>query len=72
MNFMTDKTPVPTKEEMILGLAGLDLANLRDYAEEIAGEWNGDEPGIQEERAECANEIIEKIDELVLLLKELE
>lgn len=48
------------------------LIEIKKYAEEIAGEWNGDESGIQEDKAHIAGEIIEKIDELNQLLAELE
>ena len=30
-----------------------------EWAESISGEWNGDESGIQEDRANIANEIAE-------------
>lgn len=47
------------------------LIEIKKYAEEIAGQWNGEsERG--EEKAQIANEIIEKIDELNQLLAELE
>lgn len=36
--------------------------------EEIAGEWNGDESGLQEERSTSAKEIAEKAQELRGLL----
>lgn len=61
----------PTKNEMMAGLTGLDLATLRRHCEEIAGQWNGDESGTQEDAATCANEIIEKIDGMLPLLEEL-
>lgn len=34
------------------------------YFEEIAGEWNGDEPGAGEDRATIALEIIELLKQL--------
>lgn len=64
--------PEPTKEEMFLGFANLDLKGIKKWAEEISGEWNGDESGWQEDRAHQANEIIVKVDELVELLKGME
>lgn len=48
------------------------LIEIKKYAEEVAGQWNGDESGRAEERADIANDIIEKIDELNQLLAELE
>lgn len=40
------------------------LDDIHKWAEEIAGEWNGDEAGSQEERAHCANDIMEKCAQL--------
>jgi len=49
----------------------LDLLAISKYAEEISGNWNGeDESG--EESAQIANDIIEKVEELRSLLKELD
>lgn len=61
----------PTKDEMEIGFTWLDLARLKQWAEGIAGQWNGDEPGLQEDRASIANEIIEKANELQDLLDEI-
>lgn len=49
-----------------------ELENLITKCEEIAGEWNGDEPGRQEERAHIAEDIMEKAQELIELLEELD
>lgn len=59
---------IPDKEDMFLGFANLDLKGIRNWAEEIAGEWNGDKSRSQEDRATQANEIIEKVDELIELI----
>lgn len=48
-----------------------ELLKLIKECEEIAGNWNGDEPGYQEEQAHIANEIIEKSNELINLINEL-
>jgi hypothetical protein len=48
------------------------LADLTKAAEEVSGQWNGDMPGLAEDRANVANEIIEKCAELTELLKSLE
>lgn len=58
-------------KEMELGFLSLDLQRIKKDAEEIAGQWNGDEPGEQEEKAQCANEVIETIDSLMELLEEM-
>jgi hypothetical protein len=50
----------------------LDLQAISKYAEEISGQWNGDKSGLLEERASIANDIIEKVEELRNLLKELD
>lgn len=59
-------------EEIYLGFTNLDLKGIRNWAEEIAGEWNGDESGSQEDRAMQAREIIEKVDELIELINGME
>jgi hypothetical protein len=60
------------EEEMFLGFANLDLKGIRKWAENIAGQWNGDNPGRAEDRAGQANEIIEKVDELIQLINGME
>lgn len=45
-----------------------NLEKIKEWAEEIAGEWNGDESGIQEERADQAKDIIEAVDNLINLI----
>ena len=57
---------------MFLGFASLDLKGIRKWAEDISGEWNGDNPGRKEDRAHQANEIIEKVDELLELINGME
>lgn len=47
-----------------------ELDFLMKEMEEIAGEWNGDESGLQEERSQCAFDIKEKAEELRALLDE--
>ena len=48
------------------------LKKIKDWAEEISGEWNGDESGSQEERAGQANDILEAITNLEELIKGME
>lgn len=38
----------------------------------VASQWNGDEPGREEDRALCADEIVQKAEELRELIEELE
>lgn len=47
------------------------LNDVAEWAEAIAGEWNGDESGSQEDRAHCAQDIIEKINEIKELVLEM-
>jgi uncharacterized protein YukE len=47
------------------------LQKLIKECEEIAGQWNGDESGYQEDQANLANDIIEKANELLELINEL-
>jgi len=55
-----------TTEITIAGLKALQAeANM------ITGEWNGDESGTQEDRAHFAEELMEKITEVIELIEEL-
>lgn len=47
------------------------MDKLKKEMEEIAGSWNGDESGLAEDRAHAALEVIEHIDAIEELLKEL-
>lgn len=47
-----------------------ELDFLAKEMEEVAGEWNGDEPGLQEERSTLASDIAEKARELRSLISE--
>ena len=49
-----------------------ELEILKRQQEKIAGNWNGKESGLAEDRAMLANDIIEKIKELEELLVTLE
>jgi len=40
------------------------MDKLKKQMEDIAGEWDGDESGLAEERAQTANDILEKIAEI--------
>lgn len=49
----------------------LEISNIKDtieWAEAISSEWNGDESGSQEDRAHCANEIVDKLSEVIELI----
>ena len=48
-----------------------ELAHLKQTLKEIAGAWNGDEPGEQEERAGIALDAIEQIEKLEVALADL-
>ena len=48
------------------------LEHMRNRCNEIKGEWNGDEPGKQEDAAMAADELLEKLEEVNQLVKELD
>lgn len=50
----------------------MDLNQLKKWAEHLEGSWDGNESGLGEDRAHCAHEIIEKVNELQELLTEME
>jgi hypothetical protein len=48
------------------------ITQLKAYATEVAGEWNGKDSGLLEDRAQIAIEMLDKIKELEALQDELE
>ena len=48
-----------------------EIKKVISYAEVVASSWNGDDAGILEDRAHIATEIIDKCNEVLVLLKEL-
>jgi len=52
-----------------VGQSVIDLFKTKYDCEKIAGEWNGDEDGRKAERAEGANEILGKIEQIEKLLR---
>ena len=66
-----DHSPQSIQELPITDFMDLDLKAISTYAEEISGNWDGKESGWAEERADIANDIIEKVKELRALLTEL-
>lgn len=48
------------------------LIEIKQWAENIAGSWNGDNAGIAEDRAGQANEILEAIKNLEELIAEMD
>jgi len=47
------------------------LKDIKGEAEQVAGEWNGDESGVLENRANIAGDILEAVKNLEELLAEL-
>lgn len=47
------------------------LKVVRDEAEKVAGQWNGDDSGLMEDKAHCAIEIVDTCDKLIVLINEL-
>jgi hypothetical protein len=56
---------------MDLDLYIQNLLTLKTEMESIAGQWDGHEPGIFEERADMADGIIATVDELISQINEL-
>ena len=50
----------------------LTLNELTNKCEEIMGEWNGDNSGKQEDRANAASELLSELSKVLDLYKELE
>ena len=48
-----------------------ELSSIKEWAEEIAGEWDGDNPGRAEDRAHQAQDILDKVVELSILINEM-
>lgn len=61
-------TPLITGEQMQMSY----IDDTIEWAEAIAGEWNGDESGSQEDRANCAEDIINKLNEVKALIAEMD
>ena len=49
----------------------LTLKQIVEYCEKVEGEWNGDESGLAEDRANTASDIIEQVNSIKELLTEL-
>ena len=47
------------------------MKTLKKYAEKIAGEWDGDLSGLEEDRANIAGDILDAIQNIEDLLNEL-
>lgn len=50
----------------------MTIDDIVEWAEEVSGQWNGDESGRQEDQAHQANDIIEKCNELKELISGME
>lgn len=61
-------TYTPMTDEQMQSSYVNDIA---EWADSISSEWNGKNPGSQEDRAHCANDIITKCNELKELLEEM-
>jgi hypothetical protein len=47
----------------------LTLDFIKQHCENVQGEWDGDNPGLAEERAQTATEILEKVKEIEELMQ---
>lgn len=61
---------ITDSEDRLLGHSQLHINQLKSVMEKIAGDWNGDLPGVAEDRAHVANDIINCCDKLSELLTE--
>lgn len=50
----------------------MTLEQIKKWAENIAGQWDGDNPGSAEDRAHQANDILEAVTNLEELIKGME
>ena len=50
----------------------MTLEQIKKWAEEISGQWDGDKPGRAEDRAHQAQDVIDKVEELSILINEME
>lgn len=50
----------------------MTLEQIKKWAEEISGSWNGDNSGSAEDRAHQANEILEKVAELEQFISDID
>jgi hypothetical protein len=50
----------------------MELATLKSEMENLRGQWDGDNPGIAEDRASLATDIIDAVTKLESLLEKLE
>lgn len=67
-----ESTTNPTNLERMLVSIDFDLRHLMKEMEEIKSEWDGNDSGILEDRANIAKEIEEKSKELISLMAELD
>ncbi len=59
-------------DDKLINFTILDLKRVVEEATKVSGEWNGDESGIEEDRAHCADNIIETAKSLIEHLEEME
>lgn len=71
MDNITDFIGGGWKKEMGDKYLDLKLGDIKANAERVQGLWNGDESGMQEEKAQIAGDVVEAIQNLVELLEEL-
>ena len=53
-----EKKETGNKGDVYGAIDGLKFKDLRRHCERIIGDWDGDESGIKEDRADTANEIL--------------
>jgi len=71
-DMMKDFMSLNYKSPEYVGFLRLNLDDLKNWAKDIASDWDGDLPGVNEDRAHAANRIIDYIGMIELDIEELE
>lgn len=66
-----EKVKVMTSKDMLNKDKSPTLNQIVEFCKKIEGEWNGDDSGVMEDRANMARDIIDQINNIKELLKEL-
>ncbi len=59
-------------DDKLINFTILDLKRVVEEATKVSSEWSGDESGIEEDRAHCADNIVETAQLLIKHLEEME
>ena len=56
---------------MLLDKYILTLDFIKEHCNEVMGQWDGDKPGLDEERADMAREVLDYVQKIEEILKDL-